>query len=167
MVACDPHAAVAASTAVPFVLRPVRGIGDRPSEAWFDGSISDENPLALAYLKWLRERAADPARTPSRLKIVLVNLNLRAGESSLLRALDGLPVMRQLGFVGKGSRVVDMLLDSKTTTNIRVLTAMPGVEVLSVKLKLGWLNAQGPREIAKAMRSGRSLETWDIALHRT
>jgi hypothetical protein len=167
MIACEPHLAVSASTAVPFVLRAVRGIGERKDELWFDGSISDENPLALPYIKWLRERAADPDHTPKRLKIVLVNLNLRAAESEFLRVMGGLPLVRQLGVVDHGSRVVDMLLDSKTTTNIRLLTATPGVEILAAKLNLGWLNAQGPREIAKAVRSGRSLESWQITLHGT
>jgi predicted acylesterase/phospholipase RssA len=164
MVECEPHLAVAASTAVPFVLRPVKGIGDRPNEVWFDGSISDENPLALPYVKWLRERARG-GDVPKKLKIVLVNLNLRASESSALRAVGKLPVLRKLGVVDEGSRVVDMLLDSKTTTNIRIVTATPGVEILSAKLNLGWLNAQGPREIAKAVRSGRSLESWHITIH--
>jgi len=164
MVACDPHLAVAASTAVPFLLRSVRGIGDDKEETWFDGSISDENPLALPYVKWVRERAARPNDVPPRLKILLVNLNLRAAESEFLRALAGLPIVRKLG-VDQGSRLLDMLLDSKTTTNIRLVTATPGVEILSAKLNLGWLNAHDPRSIAKAMRSGRTLESWQIAIH--
>src|SRR5207253_9963463 len=81
MVTCDPQLAVAASTAVPFVLRPVTGIGDASVETWFDGSVNDENPLALPYVKWMRERTADPEHTPARLKIVLVILNLRLSES--------------------------------------------------------------------------------------
>jgi predicted acylesterase/phospholipase RssA len=165
MVACDPHLAVAASTAVPFVLRPVTGIGDRKDESWFDGSISDENPLALPYIKWVRERGAHPDKVPPKLKIVLVNLNLRAAESEALRSFGNLPLMKRLGFVDHGSRVLDMLLDSKTITNIRLVTATLGVEVLSAKLNLGWLNAQDPREIAKAIRSGRTLESWQIAIH--
>jgi predicted acylesterase/phospholipase RssA len=164
MVACAPHLGVAASTAVPFVLRPVRGIGDQANERWFDGSISDENPLALPYVKWLRERELDPT-VPKKLKIVLVNLNLRASESELLRAVGNLPIVRHLELVDHGGRVVDMLLDSKTTTTVRLVTATPGVEVLHAKLNLGWLNAQNPREIAKAVRSGRTLESWQITIH--
>jgi hypothetical protein len=153
MVACEPRRAVAASTAVPFVLRPVRGIGDNPLETWFDGSISDENPLALPYIKWVREREADPERVPPRLKLVLVNLNLRTSESELLSR------------VGLGWQILDLLLDSKTTTNIRLVTALPTVEVMSVKLNLGWLNVKNPRDIAKAVRSGRTMESWEIEMH--
>ncbi|HEU4405130.1 MAG TPA: patatin-like phospholipase family protein [Polyangiaceae bacterium] len=165
MIGCDPRLAVAASTAVPFLLRPVRGIGDRPDETWFDGSISDENPLALPFVKWVRERAARPDEVPPRLKIVLVNLNLRAAESELLRQLGAVPGLRAVEGLGHGWRVLDMLLDSKTTTNIRIVTALPGVEVMSVKLNLGWLNLQNPKDIAKAVRSGRTMESWEITLH--
>jgi hypothetical protein len=165
MVGCHPHGAVAASTAVPFVVQAVRGIGEDPDEAWFDGSISDENPLALPYVKWVRERAANPGGTPSRLKIALISLNLRTSESGLLRMFDGLPLVKRLGVVGHGGRIVDMLLDSKTTTNIRLVTATPGVEVLECKLNLGWLSAAGSRDIARALRSGRTFDAWQFKLH--
>jgi hypothetical protein len=166
MVGCHPHFAVAASTAVPFMIRPLRGIGENADERWFDGSISDENPLALPYVKWVRDRARDPAGTPPRLKIVLVSLNLRSSESGIVRAAGALPFMKRLGLVDKGSRIVDQLLDSKTTTNIRILTSMPGVEVLECKLNLGWLSAFGTRDIARAVRSGRAFEAWEHTMHR-
>jgi len=165
MVACDPRRAVAASTAVPFVLRPVTGIGPEPGEAWFDGSIRDENPLALPYVKWVRERAARPDVVPPRLKIILVNLNLRASESELLRRMMSLPGLRGASAVEHGFRVLDMLLDSKTSTNIRIVTALPTVEVMSIKLELGWMNVQNPRDIPKAVRTGRTMDCWQIHLH--
>ena len=165
MVACDPQLGVAASTAVPFVLRPVTGIGDTAVETWFDGSVNDENPLALPYVKWMRERTANPDRTPARLKIVLVLLNLRLSESQPVQVVSKLPVLRSLEAVAKGTALIDRLLDSKTITNVQIVTATPGVEVLTVKLNLGWLSVQNPAEIARAVRSGRTLESWDVTLH--
>jgi hypothetical protein len=165
MVPCDPQLGVAASTAVPFVLRPVNGIGDSVLETWFDGSVNDENPLALPYVKWMRERTAYPDRTPQRLKIVLVILNLRLSESQPIQIATKLPVLRSLEALSRGTQLIDRLLDSKTITNVQIVTAMPGVEVLTVKLNLGWLSAQDPSDIARAVRSGRTMASWDVTLH--
>lgn len=63
---CDPRDAVTASTAVPGILRAQRNITATMSpdqDTWTDGSVTDENPLVLPYVKWCRARERDPETT--------------------------------------------------------------------------------------------------------
>ncbi|MEM9487578.1 MAG: patatin-like phospholipase family protein [Myxococcota bacterium] len=165
LLACDPRDAVAASTAVPFLLRAQRGITGTGDDQWVDGSVADENPLSLPYIKWLREREHEPDTTPKRLKIILINLNLRSTESRALRMLSRLPVIKQLGLVERAAGLIDTLLDAKTSAAIQMMTARPEVELLSLKLELGNLNFKDPDDIPAAIRSGRAFESWRITMH--
>jgi hypothetical protein len=61
--------------------------------------------------------------------------------------------------------LLDMSLDSKTYAPLKILASVPGVEVLTLKLSLGWLGANSVRDIPAAMRAGRSLEAWKILLY--
>ena len=62
-------------------------------DTWIDGSVTDENPLVLPYIKWCRERERHPDTTPPTLKIVLVNLNLRSTESGVVRKFQALSLL--------------------------------------------------------------------------
>ncbi|MDQ3335671.1 MAG: patatin-like phospholipase family protein [Myxococcota bacterium] len=166
---CDPRDAVAASTAVPGVLRAQRNITGTMSpdqDTWIDGSVTDENPLVLPYIKWCRERERNPDTTPSTLKIVLVNLNLRSSESGVVRKFQALPLLNKIDAVQQLPRVVDMLLDSKTNASIMLLSETGNVEILSLKLVLGTLSANNPRDIPTSIRTGRTFEAWQISTFR-
>lgn len=166
---CDPRDAVAASTAVPFVVRPPRDITGVPNshdDTWIDGSVTDENPLVLPFVKWLREREHNPDTTPQKLKIVLVNLNLRSTESAAVRLMTELPLLKHLGVVHQVPRLLDMVLDSKTNAAIMTLTETANVEILSLKLLLGRISLKDPRDIAATIRAGRSIDAWQIATFR-
>ena len=166
---CSPRDAVAASTAVPVALAAQRNITGSLSpgtDTWIDGSITDENPLVLPYIKWLRQRQRDPDGTPPTLKIILVNLNLRSSESGAVRLIQGLPLVRAIDLVHQLPRVVDMLLDSKTNASIMALTETGNVEIMSLKLVLGTLSINNPRDIPVSIRTGRSLEAWQISTYR-
>ena len=166
---CDPRDAVAASTAVPGVLRAQRNITGTMSpdqDTWIDGSVTDENPLVLPYVKWCRERERHPDTTPPLLKIILVNLNLRSSESGVVRKLQSAPLLKHLGPVHQLPRVVDMLLDSKTNASLMLLSETGNVEILSFKLVLGTLSANNPRDIPTSIRMGRTLEAWQTASYR-
>jgi predicted acylesterase/phospholipase RssA len=166
---CSPRDAVAASTAVPGVLRAQRNITGTMSpdqDTWIDGSVTDENPLVLPYVKWCRERERSPDTTPPLLRIVLVNLNLRSTESGAIRTVQSLPILNRIDAVRQLPRVVDMLLDSKTNASIMLLSETGNVEILSLKLVLGTLSANNPRDIPTSIRTGRSLDAWQIATYR-
>jgi hypothetical protein len=166
---CDPRDAVAASTAVPGVLRAQRNITGTMSpdqDTWIDGSVTDENPLVLPYIKWCRERERSPDTTPPTLKIVLVNLNLRSTESGVVRKFQALPLLNKIDAVQQLPRVVDMLLDSKTNASIMLLSETGNVEILSLKLVLGTLSANNPRDIPTSIRTGRTFEAWQISTFR-
>lgn len=158
---CDSRAATAASMSVPFLFRPLRGVAGYEDDAWFDGSIVDENPIMLPFVKWLRDRKRDPAGTPRRLKIVLVNLNMRMSESTLLAALD----RGARGVVRRAMDVVDLLLDSKTHALIRTLTEVDDVEIMSATLTLGSLSFITRTAIPSAIRAGQIFEGWKLDLH--
>jgi predicted acylesterase/phospholipase RssA len=168
---CNPRDAVAASTAVPFVLRAqqnitsVGGAGDS-KDTWVDGSVTDENPLVLPFVKWMRERERFPDTTPQKLKILLVNLNLRSSESAAVRLMTELPILKRLGIVHQMPKLLDMVLDSKTNASIMMLTETANVEILSLKLLLGRLSVKDPRDIAATIRAGRSIDAWQIATFR-
>jgi hypothetical protein len=163
MVPCDPWRAVAASTAVPFLVRAVRDIGPDPSEQWVDGSIADETPLHLPFLKWKRERERSPDTTPERLKILLVHLNLRTSEIGALSTLSRFPPAR--GTITRAARLVDTALDTKTDAMVSILRSTPGVEILTARLSLGWLGLHSPGMIPSAIRTGRTLESWSFEQH--
>jgi hypothetical protein len=165
---CDPRDAVAASTAVPLVLTPPEGItGLKDAEdVWVDGSILDENPLTLPYIKWMREREADPDNTPAKLKVLLVSLNLRSSEFELLHRAVKLPGVRRVKAIRRMVRLIDMALDSKTEAVIRAVTESPNVEVYEVKLNLGKLHLHDPRDIPAAIRAGGSIESWQFTTWR-
>ncbi len=164
---CDARDAVGASTAVPFLLTPLRGITGFPNDTWVDGSITDENPLALPFAKWMRDRQADPVNTPERLKILSLHLNLRLSESALLKSALDLPLVKQTRFLKHAARLIDTAFDSKTYAPIQILKAMPNVELLCSKLTLGWMHFNSHREIPAAMRHGRTFEAWQNTLHRS
>jgi hypothetical protein len=166
---CNPRDAEAASTSVPGVLRAQRNITGTMSpdqDTWIDGSVTDENPLVLPYVKWCRERERDPDNTPPRLKIILVNLNLRSTESGAVRAVQNLPLLSRIDAVKQLPRVVDMLLDSKTNASLMLLSETGKVEILALKLVLGSLSANNPRDIAASIRTGRTLEAWQVTTYR-
>jgi hypothetical protein len=165
LVACAGRDAMCASTSVPFLIPPHRGITGTADDTWVDGSITDENPLALPFAKWLRERQTDPEHTPSRLKILSVHLNLRMSESAVMNRIVALPLFRRTRLIKHAGRLLDMSLDSKTYAPLKILASVPGVEVLTLKLSLGWLGANSVRDIPAAMRAGRSLEAWKILLY--
>jgi predicted acylesterase/phospholipase RssA len=165
---CDPRDAVAASTAVPFVLRAqnnITSVGTN-QDTWIDGSVTDENPLVLPFVKWMRERQRSPETTPPKLKILLVNLNLRSSESAAVRLMTELPLLKHLGIVNQMPKLFDMVLDSKTNASIMTLTETANVEILSLKLLLGRLSVKDPRDIAATIRAGRSIDAWQIATYR-
>lgn len=162
-VPCDPWLGVAASTAVPFLVRAVRGIGADPREHWIDGSVSDETPLYLPFAKWQRDRELRPRTTPDRLKILLVHLNLRSSESGVVTALSRFrPTRRTLV---RAARLVDTVLDTKTSMVIDMVARHPRVEILCAKLSLGWLGLHRPTDIARAIRTGRTVESWSFTRH--
>jgi Patatin-like phospholipase len=162
LIPCNSREATAASMSVPFLFRPLRGVLGFEDDAWFDGSIVDENPVMLPFVKWLRDRKADPERTPRKLKIVLVNLNMRMSESTLLMGLGRRPD----GMVRRAMDLVDLLLDSKTHALIRTLTEVDDVEVMTATLTLGSLNFITRAAIPTTVRSGQVLEGWRLDLHR-
>jgi hypothetical protein len=162
MAACERRHAVAASTAVPFVLQSQRGIaGWADDDVWIDGSIIDENPMTLPFVKWSRERAMAPERTPERLKILLIDLNARMRESPAVAALSEVPLLGKL-VVRRAARIVDMLLDSRMMTAIQVLTATPNVSVLCLKLTLGRLGLREPSDIPHVILGGRRRGSWQV-----
>jgi predicted acylesterase/phospholipase RssA len=164
----DVRDAVAASTSVPLILAPQQGITglNDVEDTWVDGSILDENPLTLPYIKWLREREADPDHTPSKLKVLLVCLNLRSSEFELLAKVQRLPLIRRVRAIRQLARLVDLALDSKTEAVIRTVTESPNVEVYAVKLNLGKLHLHDPRDIPAAIRAGGALESWQFTTWR-
>jgi predicted acylesterase/phospholipase RssA len=161
LIPCDSREATAASMSVPFLFRPLRGVSGFEQDSWFDGSIVDENPVMLPFVKWLRDRKADPVRTPRRLKIVLVNLNMRMSESTLLMGLGRRPG----GAIRKAMEVVDLLLDSKTHALIQTLTEVEDVEIMTATLTLGSLDFITRAAIPAAVRSGQIAEGWKLDLH--
>jgi predicted acylesterase/phospholipase RssA len=157
LIPCPSAKATAASMAVPFLFRPLRGLEGFEDDIWFDGSIVDENPVMLPFVKWMRDRKADPEGTPKRLKVMLINLNMRLSESSLLTALA--PSLR---IVAKTAEIVDLLLDSKTHALIRTLTEIEDVEIMTATLTVGRLNFITRRDIPTAIRCGRVIEGWRL-----
>jgi predicted acylesterase/phospholipase RssA len=161
LIPCSAREATAASMSVPFLFRPLRGVSGFEQDSWFDGSIVDENPVMLPFVKWLRDRKADPGRTPKRLKIVLVNLNMRMSESTVLTGLGRKPG----GTIRKAMEVVDLLLDSKTHALIQTLTEVEDVEIMTATLTLGSLDFITRAAIPAAVRSGQIAEGWKLDLH--
>ena len=157
IIPCPSDKATAASMAVPFLFRPLRGLEGFEDDIWFDGSIVDENPVMLPFVKWMRDRKADPEGTPKRLKVMLVNLNMRLSESSLLSTLA--PSVK---LIGKAAELVDLLLDSKTHALIRTLTEIEDVEIMTATLTVGRLNFITRRDIPTAIRCGRVIEGWRL-----
>jgi hypothetical protein len=165
---CDPRDAVAASTAVPLILTAPEGITGLKDveDVWVDGSILDENPLTLPYIKWMRERTADPDNTPAKLKVLLISLNLRSHEFELLHRIQRLPGISRVKAFRRLVRLVDLALDSKTEAVIRAVTESPNVEVYEVKLNLGKLHLHDPRDIPAAIRAGGAIESWQFTTWR-
>ena len=40
--------------------RNITGTMSPDQDTWVDGSVTDENPLVLPYIKWCRERERNP-----------------------------------------------------------------------------------------------------------
>ncbi len=172
---CAAKEAAAASMAVPFLFRPLRGIapsGEAPAEQrggdlddhWFDGSVVEENPLLLPFVKWLRDRRHAPATTPKRLKIVLVNLNLRLGDSELVTSLVRGGSGARLA--GRAFDMLDLVLDSKTQALVRTLAEVDGVEVMTATLNLGRMSFITRKNLPHTIRSGQIMEAWKLELYR-
>lgn len=75
-------------------------------------------------------------------------------------------MLKRIDAVHQLPRVIDMLLDSKTNASVMLLSETGNVEILSLKLVLGTLSANNPRDIPASIRTGRSLEAWQIATFR-
>ncbi|MEZ4362152.1 MAG: patatin-like phospholipase family protein [Kofleriaceae bacterium] len=169
LVPCAARDATAASMAVPFLFRPLRGVapevthGEAPlsDDHWFDGSVVEENPILLPFVKWLRDRRHAPETTPRKLKIALVNLNLRLSESNLVSGLLGGGRL-----AGRAFDLLDLLLDSKTQAHIRALTEVDGVEIMTATLNLGRMSFITRRNIPHTIRSGQIIEAWKLDLFR-
>jgi hypothetical protein len=161
LIPCTSDRATAASMAVPFLFRPLRGLEGFENDIWFDGSIVDENPVMLPFVKWMRDRKADPERTPRRLKILLINLNMRLSESRLLASIAEGRVLSSRLLV-KAAELVDLLLDSKTHGLIRTLTEIEDVEIMTATLTVGRLNFITRRDIPIAIRCGQMIEGWRL-----
>jgi hypothetical protein len=165
---CDARDAVAASTAVPGILAAQKGItgtdDGNDTDTWVDGSILEENPISLPYVKWMRERTQPGAK--QRLKILLLSLNVRSSEVGLLKTLQQLPVLNRVHAIRRMARLIDLMLDSKTDGVIRTITESPDVEIFSIKLNLGQLSLNDPGEIPLMIRVGRMVDAWQLTTHR-
>jgi hypothetical protein len=159
LVATDRQQALAASCAVPLIFPTERGILGEKDE-WVDGGVLEENPLALPFIKWSRERREDPAKVPSKLKIFLFDLNMRTTESAMLSALSRLP----LGPLGGITGTVDMLLDSRSRLSLAMLAEVPNVEVMIAKLSIGAFAVRDRPSILTAVQRGRSLNAWSFSV---
>ncbi len=154
--------ALAATCAVPFLFPAQRGIRRRGSDAWIDGSVIDENPVVLPFVKWSRERAGSAAQSPKRLKIILIDLNARAGESASLAKLSRIPVVGRYG-IKRATRIVDMILDSRSHLASQMLAELPEVDILRLRLSVGVFGVRDRASILKVLLRGRTLSAWDIA----
>ncbi len=162
LVAAERRRAVSASTAVPFVLPSERGLaGWDDGDVWIDGSVIDDNPLTLPFVKWSRDREADPGGTPERLKILLIDLNARTEESTLFQLLSSVPGAGPL-VVRRAARVVDMVLDSRMMTALQLLSAVPNVDVRCLRLSLGRLGLYHPSVIPQVVLRGRRRGSWQM-----
>ncbi len=161
LIPCSGREATAASMAVPFLFRPMRGVPGFEEDLWFDGSVVDENPVMLPFVKWMRDRKADPENTPKKLKIMLINLNMRLSESSYLAGIADGPLTSAVSkVVSRAAGMVDLLLDSKTHALIRTLTELDDVEITTCTLTVGRLNFITRADIPTAIRSGQIIESW-------
>lgn len=137
---------------------------ERFFDHWFDGSVVEENPLLLPFVKWLRDRRHAPTTTPKRLKIVLVNLNLRLGDSELVASLVRGGSGARLA--GRAFDMLDLLLDSKTQALVRTLAEVDGVEVMTATLDLGRMSFITRKNLPHTIRSGQIMEAWKLDLYR-
>jgi hypothetical protein len=158
----DRDQALAASCAVPFLFPTQRGIRPGGGDAWIDGSVIDENPVMLPFVKWSRERAHRPESTPKRLKIILIDLNARMAESQLVNVLSRIPVVGRYG-IKRASRIIDMLLDSRSHLTSQVLAELPDVDILRLRLSVGVFGVRDRASILRLLHRGRTLAAWDVA----
>jgi hypothetical protein len=158
LVACDPREATAASMAVPFFLSPLRGIiQGYETDSWYDGAIVEENPIMAPFAKWLRDRKHDPEHTPSRLKLLLINLNTRFSESKIVTALPK-------GRITLAADLIDLLMDSRTHSLVRTLGEVGSVEIVTATLNIGLMSFLARSEIPAMIRTGQILEGWQLDL---
>lgn len=161
MVEASRARALAASAAVP-MLFPAQH-SDEQGHVWVDGGLIDENPLALPFVKWQREREAAPQKTPEKLKIFLIDLNARAAESEILTRLTDLPLVGSV-VLRRIVEQVDLLLDSRQHLTLRMLADIPQVEVLRAQLSLGVFAVRDRGNILRALQSGRQLPAWSVSI---
>jgi hypothetical protein len=157
LIATNRERALAASCAVPLLFPTQRGIGSN-SDEWVDGGVLEENPLALPFIKWSRERKSDPAGVPRKLKVFLLDLNMRTSESTMIKGLQRLPI----GLFKRLSGTLDMVLDSRSRLSLSVLSELPDVEVMVAKLSIGAFAVRDRASIPKAVERGRAMSAWSF-----
>jgi predicted acylesterase/phospholipase RssA len=160
LVPCDAQVSTGVSMAVPLLLNPSRGrIPNYERDLWFDGGVVEENPVMLPFTKWMRDRRRDPAGTPRKLKLLLVNLNTRFSESRLWQRLPG---GRIVDSIRTAAELIDLLLDSRTSALVRTLSEVGDVEIMTATLNLGRLSFIARAAIPALIRTGQILEGWQI-----
>ena len=162
IVPTDRGMALAASCAVPLIFPTQRVVGGRSDGGWMDGGLIDENPLALPFVKWSRERERDPEGTPAKLKIFMFDLNARVAESTVLSHLSKLPVVGRYG-LQRVVRTLDILLDSRSQLTLNIIAELPHVEVMRAKLSLGAFAVRDRESILPAIRRGRIVDSWELS----
>jgi hypothetical protein len=113
----------------------------------------------LPFTKWMRDRRRDPAGTPRKLKLLLVNLNTRFSESRLWQRLPG---GRIVDSIRTAAELIDLLLDSRTSALVRTLSEVGDVEIMTATLNLGRLSFIARAAIPALIRTGQILEGWQI-----
>lgn len=162
LVGCDSREATGASMAVPFLVNPLQGlVKGFEREQWFDGSIAEENPIMLPFIKWKRDRRRDPDGTPPRLKVALVNLNMRFSESRTLSFVH--PSLAK--WAKRVTDLFDLMLDSKTSAIVRMLRELDDVEILTATLHLGQMKFIARGGLPEIIRSGQVIEGWQLRFH--
>lgn len=159
IVAAERSQALAASGAVPMLFPPQRGIAGR-GDVWVDGGLVDENPLALPFAQWARERARGDGRP--RLKLFLIDLNARSSESMWAKRMARLPVVGRFGFK-RAFRQVDMLLDSRSELTLEMMTHMPDVQVYRARLHIHAFAVRDRPSVIKAILGGRRYQSWRLS----
>ena len=109
--------------------------------------------------------------------IVVVTIVLQISFFSYLTLFGTTPnvvplMVVSLGLLGGGmvgavcGFAAGLLLDSKTNASLMLLSETGNVEILSLKLVLGSLSVNNPRYIPTSIRTGRTLEAWQVTTYR-